>query len=534
MYDTKDEDLTLYNRLFDEQEKYENQWKKNQRLYNSEFTKKQFKELKKKKRSKIFIPITRNTVNIIKAIFSTAFFSRGNPIEILPRTDDEEKELVVYRNKVIDYYYDKLKPSKELIKAFGSALVFGMGIVTTYWDDNRKKVITRFVPITDIAFDYECSSIDDIETIGYKSYETARTTQEKIKSGFYNQKNLKKLLFKNEKPKSYDRYEVKTIYIRKSKGWRSKTFIMDVLVRDTLFKNMPFQFGHAISKMPDIDETVRKDEILCYGDTVPNYLESLQNEINHKRNLKNDIQEKILNPDVYVGDMAKVNPSELNYGAGMRIRVNGDVNQIKERAVPNEYALNNDLGMLAGDVQSAVGVNSIQEGKTGASDRRSANAMSVINSNSSMRIEEMIILLKETLFEHWAKTWVDIVMKNADDDVINRITNKEYPLGMKGDRDDIKYDLKINFGMTLDKQQKINDKLQVYQMTAQNPNINPKIVEGVLKDVLVAIVGDDTELTELFKEPQQEPQQNPQQQEPQQQEPTPDDIEKRRLLNGGI
>ncbi len=523
----KDEDLILYERLFNEQDDYKGQWTRYQRLYNSRFSKKQFKELKKKKRSKIFVPVTRNTINIIKAIFATTFFSNGNPIEILPVGDNEEKELVTDRNKVLNYYYERLKPSRELTKAFQSALVFGMGIVITYWDDVKKKVVTAFIPITDIAFDNECSSIDDIETIAYKSYETARTTLSKIKSGFYNQKNLKKLIFKSEKPKSYARHEVKTIYIKSNDGYRCKIFIQNVLVRDTKFKHSPFQYGHAISKLPDIDEDIRKDEILCYGDTIPNYIESLQDEINHKRNIKNDIQEKILNPDVYVGDMAKVNPNDLTYGSGQRIRVNGDVNQIRERAVPNEYALNNDLGMLAGDIQSAVGVNSIQEGKTGASDRRSANAMSVINANSSMKIEEMIILIKETLFEHWAKTWVDIVMRNADDDVINKITNKSYPLGKKGNRNSIKYDLKINFGMTLDKHQKINDKLQVLQMIAQNPKIKPKIVEGVIKDILVAIIGDDTELSELFDVEQTN---KPNIKD----EPTPDDIEKQKLLMGQI
>ncbi len=526
----QDEDLTLFDKLFTEQEKYASDWAKWQRLYNSKFTDKQFKELKKKKRSKIFIPITRNTTNIIRAILSTAFFSNGNPIEILP-TNEDEKDLVVDRNKVLTHYYDRLKPTKELTKAFQSSLTFGMGVVITYWDATKEKVITTNIPISDIAFDNECNNIDDVELIGHFTYETVRNIISKIDSKFYNQKKLKKLIFGDEIPKSYKRYKAKTIYIKNDKGYQSKTFIDGVCVRDKQFKKLPFQYGHAISKLPDIDEDVRKDEILCYGDTVPNYLESLQDEINHKRNLKNDIQEKILNPDVYVGDMAKIDPADLTYGAGQRIRIKGDIGQIKERAVPNEYALNNDLGMLAGDVKSAIGVNSIQEGETGASDRRSADAMSVINSNSSMRIEEMILTIKETLFDHWAKTWVNIVMENASDEVINKVTGKDFPFGEKGSRNKIKYDLKINFGMTIDKQKKIQDKLQALQMIAQNPNINPKIIEGLLKDVLIAIVGDDTDLSELFDaEPINEV---PLEEQPQQ-EPTQEDIAKDNILNNRI
>jgi len=495
----KDSDLTLFDKLFEEQLVYEPSWKRSERAYNSQFESQQYKRLKKKKRSKIFVPVTRNTVNIIKSIFATAFFSDGNPIELVA-VGDEEKELVTYRNKVLDYYYEKYKPAKELIKAFHSSLLFKMGIVITYWDSDRCKVITTHIPVTDIAFDNECTNIDDIEVIAYKHYESNRVVLQKIEDGFYNQPQIKKKLFNNENEEITKRKEIKILYSRRKKGWRSKTFIDNTLVRVAKFKNLPFQYGHCISKLPKIDEEERATQILCYGDDIPTYLKELQYEINYKRNVKNDIQEKILNPDVYVSDLAKLDPADLTYGAGRRIRVQGDVNQVKERTVPSEYALNNDLAMLAGDVQSAVGVNAIQEGQTSSSDRRSANAMAVINSNSSMRIEEMIMLIKETLFEHWAKTWTKIVMRNASDDVISKITSRDdFPLGRLGERDEIEFDLKINFGMTLDKQQKINDKLQAYQMTAQNPNINPKIVEGLLKDLLMLIVGDDTNLTELFE-----------------------------------
>ena len=175
----KDADLELYNKLFSEQELYLDLWLKCQRLYNSKFTDKQEKSLTKKRRSKIFIPITRNTINIIKAIFATTFFSNGNPIEILPVHDNEEKELVIARNKILDYYYEQYKPAKELVKAFQSALTFGMGIVITYWEESKKRVVTTQIPITDIAFDNECNNIDDIEVIAYKSYESTRVTLQK-------------------------------------------------------------------------------------------------------------------------------------------------------------------------------------------------------------------------------------------------------------------------------------------------------------------------------------------------------------------
>jgi hypothetical protein len=525
MDENKDKDLVRFDNLFLKQKLYEDTWIESERLYNAKHTDDQLEKLKKKKRSKLFIPAIRNTANIIKAIFTTAFFGAGNPLELIALSESES-DMLTDRNKTIAYYYNKLKPNKELAKAFLSALLFKMGIVITYWDTRKKKVITTHIPITDIAFDSECVNIDDVQEIAYRHYESNRVIRQKISSKYYDAQKPKKLLAQlfTDKDTLNDskRKTVKVIYMQNDDGtYTSKTFISKVLVRTAKFENLPFQYGYALDKLPSIDSEVRKDEILCYGGDLPELLSELQKEMNQKRNLKNDIQEEILNPSIYVGDDAKVNPKDLTMGAGARIRC-GDINHIRERPTPNEYALNTDLSILAGDMQSAVGVNSIQEGQTNASDRRSATALAVVNSNSSMRIEEMIMLIKETLFEHWAKTWVKLVLKNADDKVINAITGKEYPFGKKGSRDDIDYDLRINFGMTLDKEKKINDLLGIYQMTSQNPNINPQVVEKLLKKILDMRVGEDTDLDDVFQEVNNE----------QTQQPTQEDIEKSKMAGG--
>jgi hypothetical protein len=528
----KDLDLSLYDKLFKEQDtNYTGRWQRSENAYNCVLDTRKLNYLTSKKRSKIFIPVTRNTVNIIKSIFATAFFSNGNPIEILP-VNDGEKDLVTDRNKVLNYYYSKYKPAKELIKAFHSSLLFDMGIAMTYWDKDKERVVTKQIPVSDVAFDHECMGIDDIEVLAYREYESVRATKGKIENGYYNVDGVDEKLFSFDQQHSYNRNKVKHIFKRRAKGgWKHKIFIKATLVREAVLENNPFQYGYALSKLPAIDENNRKDQILCYGDNIAEYLKEIQDEINYKRNVKNDIQEKILNPDVYVGDKAKVNPSDLVFGAGKRIKC-GDVSDIRERAVPTEISINNDLQILAGDSQSAVGVNSIQEGQTSASDRRSANALAVVNSNSSMRIQEMIMLINDTLFEHWAKTWVKLVMKNASDEVINAVTGKEYPLGRIGERDDIEFDLKINFGMTLDKQQKINDKLQAFQITSQNPNVNPELIQRLLKDLLVLIDGEDTNYDDMFDVPAQVPQEM--MEEEVASEPDPEELEKMALLNGGL
>lgn len=518
----KDENLARIDRLFSKQSLLTDIWLNNERLYNAKHTHKQIEKLKKKKRSSLFIPVIRNSTNIIRAIFSTAFFSDGNPIELKPLGQDES-DIWTDRNKVLNYYFNKLKPNKELNKAFLSALLYRMGVVITLWDDNKKKVITTYIPVTDIAFDDECINIDDVQEVAYRYYESNRVILQKFEDDIYIKKAKKEIFGDNNRDSK--RRLVKVLYSQTNKGYNVKTYIDSVLVREDKIKRLPFQYGYAIDKLPSIDTELRRDEILCYGGDICELLESIQNEINHKRNIKNDIQEKNLNPDVFVGDGAVVNVNDLSYGYGKMIKSGGDVNQIKERRTPVDYSIDADLQMLANDSKAAVGVNSIMDGETSASDRRSAVALSVVNSTSSTRVEEMIGLIRETLFEHWAKTWVDIVFENADDEIIAQITGKnDFPLGKKGSRDKIEYDLVINFGKTIDKEKRINDLMALYQMTSQNQNINPKIIEGVLKKILDLRIGDDTDLTKLFLEVEKEIQR----------ELTKEEIDKKIASRGGL
>lgn len=498
----KNEDLSRINKAFDKLENYIPTWLEYERYYNAKHTQKQLEKLDKLGRSKLFIPTTRNIVNIIRSIFSTSFFSQGNPIE-LSVTNADSNEKMAHLNKIIDYYYKKLKPNKELNKSFLTALSFGIGVVTTYWDSRKKKVVTTNIPITDIAFDWEASNVDDNEFVCYKYYESRRVTESKFEDGFYNIKTNKKKLLEDKNDESkFKRFKVKEIvYLHELKV---KTFIDDLLVREDTFEQLPFQYGYAIDRLPAIDETVRKDEILSYGRSIIEFISSLNDEINIKRNQKNDIQEEIINPSVIIPDKTQIKASDLKKGAGKRIRAEGGTDGIMFMPTPSDYPLNNDLAMLDKDISDASSVNSIQQGHTGASDRRSANALAVVNANSSMRTEEMITLCNETLFEHWAKAWVKLVLKNAPDEIVNSITGEEYPFGRLGNRDNIEFDININFGMTIDKEKRINDLILLLQIVGQNPNINPKIIERIFKEILNIRMGDSMNIEKIFEELKQQ------------------------------
>jgi hypothetical protein len=498
MENNKDSDLTLITTAFGKHTHYKHKWIEYEQYYESKYSAKRKEELKNSRRSALFIYNTRYIINILYSIFKSAFFSRGNPIE-LQALNDSGKDIISDCNKVLNHYYDEYNPSLELNKAFLSSLVFSTGIVKVYFDKNKQKVVTENIPITDIAFDSEANNINDNEYIATEYVLSTRQIKQYFENGIFNKNKYSDVVDATSSDISSSRLKVKEIYIRRNGAYNVKTFINSILVRDSTVQELPFKFGYCLIKLPKTEQEERREQVLSYGESLVEYIKPFQDEINIKRNQKNDIQEEAINPSAVISDKAGLkNPKELKRGAGKRIRVTGNPNDIWFLSPPLEHNINADLMMLQQDVSNATGVNSIQQGQTSASDRRSATALSVVNANSSMRIEDMIANIKDTLFEHWAKTWTKLVLNNADDEIINSLTGKEFPLGVKGNRVDIKYKIGINFGATLDIEKRINDLLMLMQSISSAP-INPEILESILKEILELRVGSNTNLDNIFK-----------------------------------
>jgi len=492
-------DLSRINDLFSRQEYYHGEWKMFEDYYRGKYSDKQWRRLKKTKRSKLFIPVIRNIINIVKSIFTTSFFSAGCPIEVgYIGGSDKDKANVI--TTIVKYWYDKDKPYKELARAFWSALTLRLGIVISYWDGSR--IVTREVFIRDIAFDYEANNIDDIVDLAYRLYESGNTIRQKIESGFY--KKITVQDFFGNRPEDYTskRYEVKELISRSGGNWKCRTFADGKLLRSVEFERNPFQYGYAIDDYKHQYEDLAKNQILVYGMSMVSLLKEIQDEINIKRNQKNDIQEEKITPSWIVDETVTVNPFDLKKGAGTHVKVSGKLSGMMVKPTPSEVDLNNDLMMLTKqDLEDASGVNGIMRGGTSASDRRSAAALSIVNANSSPRIEDMILLISDTLFHHWAKNFVYLAIKHTSDDLIHRLTERnDFPIGRIGERTAGDYDIKINFGSSINKEAKVQDIMEITQMLLQNPRANPAVVDEMFKEIITMKLGENTKLGDIFME----------------------------------
>jgi len=485
--DEQTRDLGLIKKAFEKIAPYEAAWLEYERMYKSVHTQAFLDAAAEQDRNAIFIPLTYSTVNIADSVFTTSFFSQGNPIEILNLGDSDKVKRDALK-VVVDYFYNASKPYQELSKSFMSALMFGLGVVKIYWDDEEDMPQTDMIPVTSVAFDYEAISRKDIKYTCHRFSQTLSDINDRVKSGFYSlDAYAKEQLLNNLKEAPFERKVITEIYTKKGKGWFVRTFCEDICLREKPFKKNPLKHGYMLDRLPSIDTATRENEIAAIGDSLVRIIKPLNEELNIKRNQRMDLIEKHINPEIYI-------PESCGLDASDALRVGG-IKSVDSSAgilfapVTGATEFSQDVAMLKNDIEDASSINGIMRGSTSASDRRSASALATVNANSSPRLEGMVKLICETLFEEWARDFVRACYINASDELVAKLTeNDGFPLGQKGARLELDLDIKINFGVSINKQAKIQDLISIVQMVGNNPNAD---VNGLIKEIIKLSLGEN-------------------------------------------
>lgn len=532
------QDLQLINSAFSEMERYDDEWGDIERIYRAKYTAKYKKKLRKKKRSDLYVPLSRNTVDIIHAIIMTSFLADGFPIEVNPiglkkghDTRLKNALMVVARKR-----WEQWKPLVGLSKAILSAVQFPLGIVSLAYDRNLQAAKTNHIPINNIAFDYEATDINDVQYMCNKWKESKRAIWDKIQAGTYKLKKseISKLFPRGLDSASYERVEIKDIYHKRvNKGvvtWELFSYCEGVRLRNAMFKKSPFHYGYTVERLPSHDKSERDQEILVYGSCVIDKLRAIQEEYNIKRNQKIDLIEEAIDPSYAIDSGNGVVNTQDIKNREKFIRVNAghgkSINDVIQRFDPTStYALSEESEILDRDHSRAGGVNSILEGETGPSDRRANTALTTVNANSSMRIETMVLTLLPML-QSYADSFIDIVYRHTSDEDFIELTEDENIIevvGTYGRRAPLKYDASVNFGTTISKNAKINELSSLLQMLLQNQNTNPEKTNEILNEILTLIRGENADTQNTFEEPQAE-----------QPEPTPEQKELMAAGSGGI
>lgn len=485
-------DLSLIKKAYEKIDTiYKKKWQEYERMYNSIHSDEFLKSAKEQDRNALFIPLTYSTVNIANSIFANAFFSASNPIEIT-RIGESDKQKRDELTRVVEYYLKKAKPYFSLNLAFLSACIYGTGAVKLSWQDNMPK--TSLVPLSDMAFDTEALGIDDTHYICHRFTQTLGQIQEKIQNGFYEIQEKDRSKFENAE-NEFKRKTIQEIYKKTTDGYIVKSYCDEVLLRTAKFRKNPLHFGIILPKLPCIDRAKRENEIGAIGDSLVRIIKPLNDELNLKRNQRMDMIEKYINPEVYVPESCGVDPDDaLRVGGYKHCDTASGILFAPQGIGAAEFV--NDVQMLHRDIEDASSINGILRGNTTASDRRSQAALATVNANSGSRLEAMIKLINETLFEKWAKDFVRLVYINASDEIVSQILETpNHSLGMQGMRTELDFDIAVNFGQSFNKQQKINDLISIIQMVGANPNAN---VMGIMEEIITLSLGENTDAKRIL------------------------------------
>lgn len=529
--------LELIDSSFNKLEEQKQRFLKCERAYKAKYSSEHLGRTKKlkassRKRSKLYVPLIKTTVNIIHAIFKTSFMGKRNPIEI-QRVGKRNPSDMIKANAIkaaLKKEWEKGEHRIGLSKAVLSAIYLPMGITTLFWDENRKQIRTTFVPITNLAFDELARDIFDIEHVCYKWNQSVRDVKRKFDTKFY--KGKKDRIYSKDSNFG-DRIEMKEIYQRDYEKdklvWRLSTYAGDIFVREDMFKNLPFHFGYCLEDVPSVDIEKRKEELNVYGSSLPEITWEIQEEYNIKRNQKIDITENQIDPQlaidknsgsVAVGDIVerrKMVRFETVQGKGIR-----DV--VMPLGEPGTYGLTEEIQMLKSEYEVTTGVNSILTGQTSASDRRAMGALQTVNASSSMRIESMMQTLQDTMLNSYAKSFVELLWEHTSDEDFIKFTENEDiidVIGTQGRREPLDFDIKINFGTTIANETRLNQLNQLLQILLQSGQ-GGEYAQRIIQEIMILLDGENAPIESINKNKEA------------QNEPTLEEKEASALMSGGV
>ena len=498
-----DEDYSLITRAFSDLEEQEERFLRCERAYRAVY--KEDNRTSKRKsaersRSKLYIPLVKTTVNIIHSVFKTSFMSDRCPIEVKRVGLRSDHDLILQNalTAVLKNYWKKKEHRVGLSKAVLSALYLPLGIVNLFYDKTAAQIRTKFIPITDLAFDRHASDINDIEYVAFRYNQSAREIREKLERKFYKSKDRNVIA---QTTAGSERIAMRDLYVKsREQGrivWKLKTYANSTLVREATFSRLPFHYGYCIETTPSINEDEREDEIAIYGSCIPEIVWELQEEYNIKRNQKIDITENQIDPPYAIDkDAGSVAISDITARKKFIRTSPGPGRTVKDvitvMSEPGTYGLSEEIAMLKNEYEIATGVNSVMTGQTSPSDRRATSVLQAVNSASGTRIESMLQTLLDTMLQSYAEHFVWLIYKFTSDEEFVRITEDPQIIEKIGDRSaPLDFDVNVNFGTTIANEVKIGQLNSLMQVLAQANMATPAISGEIIKEILTLILGEN-------------------------------------------
>lgn len=449
------------------------------KIYECKYDNRELEIFKNKNRSALFIPVVKDAIDLIASNFSSAFFTGRQAIEIT----GDDKVLVANLNRKIKKMLDISMPTVPFNQAFKSALIYGFACLKMEYKGNRAPKF-ECLPIDAFALDHRAVSLSDSE---YFCYRRSASYGSLIKT--FGKENVEKVRAYSDPS---ERVEIRQIYHKQSMQlptgedlnyFLCRTYLDKNLLHQDIIPQLPFFFGYAIPQVPNIiTDSNYPTKIGYFGVSLVENLKAYQSEINKKRNQKIEADEYKNNPKILFLPGFPI--ESITSGPSTAFQVN-DLNCFREFSSGGDISVENDIATLKAEIREAVGTNSVQFGATGVSDRRSANALEIIQASSGTRIETMVVTIKDTLFTHIARGFVNALRIGSNDPEFIMLDTQF---------------LQINFGTVTQTERRVMQLKDLLQIELQSGSPNPELIQAIRIELATLLMGQDFDVNKLNPE----------------------------------
>lgn len=485
---------------------FKEKWDRFYSMYRSELTQTAYPW-----QSNVWVPYSFSTIETL----APRMIANRPQIDIMPReaADEEYAEL---QASLIDFQWEAMGADDLLQDIVKGALIYGTSIIKVFWKKEEAKVTKKemvdedfpelgtvdvekdellfdgpqieLVDLMDFFWDPRATDMDNARWVAHRMYRTYEHLEELQKQGVY--KNVKLLedtaavLEDDEKsarrgtlgiamPSELEDMERGKNLVEIIEYWEDDR-VVTVANREVVIRDEPNPYRHGKKPFVRLVDQSIQHEFLGMGELEP--IETLQYELNDRRNQRMDNVTLVLNRMWKVKNGANVDEDELVSDAGGVVHTD-DMNGIEPLQMPDVTASSyQEETLIKADIQQTTGVSDFTRGVgSDALANDTATGISLIQEAGNSRFRLKIRNL-ESAIEKIGRMMVSLNEQFVEEEKVIRILGDEgfewktiRPEDLKGN-----FDVVVQSGSTLPSNEAVERKqtMEMFQLFAGDPEVN--------------------------------------------------------------
>lgn len=513
---------------------YKNKWDRFYKMYRGVL-----EETNYPWQSNIWVPLSFSTIETVVP----RLVSNRPQIDILPREPNDEKYAQLM-GKVIDYQWDQMNMNVLLPEAVKEMCIYGTVILKAYWYKEESNVIDKqmvdeqmpelgqveveenktiynapkveVVDLYDFFVDPKATTIDNAEWVIHRSMRSLDYLHEMMEDGKY--KNIKLL---EDEASSFAGWDDEKQMRRNTIGismpveqkndklieileyWTDER-VVTVANRKIIIRDQENPFRHG--KKPFIVCVDQKIPHEFYGMGELEPIETLQYELNDRRNQRMDNVTLILNRMWLVQNGKNVDEDELVSDAGGVVHTD-DPNAIQQLILPDVTSSSyQEETIIKADIQQTSGVTDFTRGMSSdALANDTATGISLLQEASNARFRLKIQNIEDMMLKRLGEFMVSMNNQFLSEETTIRIVGEEGKEFQTIKPEDIKgnFDVSVQAGSTIPGNETIMKKqiMEMYKLFAGDPDVDQR----ELKKMVMKVVNPNVNFEKLLVKQEQQP-----------------------------